>query len=193
MRPNCQRKIHMFPKETRLNLGCGSKPLPDYFNVDLVSYPGVDLLCDLTLCPWPFANNSIHEIQSSHFFEHVPFLSTFSECYRILQPGGICHFSVPYLHGPCWINEPTHITHFSYNSFHNWEYPRNESGPTYGVPMKWLILRRHIDFMFPTTLPRRLCNLLVGTWINACPDLFERFFSRLVLANQIHFTLQKII
>ena len=36
----------------KLNLGCGTRPLPWHVNVDIVQMPGVDVVCDLEKTPW---------------------------------------------------------------------------------------------------------------------------------------------
>jgi SAM-dependent methyltransferase len=92
----------------RLNLGCGDKKLAGYLNVDVCCEP--DLHFDLTQFPWPWADNTIDEVFSSHFLEHVvDFNRTILEIHRILKPGGIIHFRVPHFRNPltpwhlhCW-------------------------------------------------------------------------------------------
>ena len=53
----------------KLNLGCGDKKIDGYTNVDVCGEP--DVLCDLSQFPWPFESNSVEEVFSSHFLEHV--------------------------------------------------------------------------------------------------------------------------
>ena len=79
----------------RLNLGCGDKKREGYTNVDLCGDP--DLTCDLNVFPWPFADNSVDEVFSEHFLEHVmDYEKTVWEMHRILKPGGLLHFKVPH-------------------------------------------------------------------------------------------------
>lgn len=83
----------------RLNLGCGDKKMPGYLNVDACCNP--DLRCDLSLFPWPWTDNSIDEVYSSHFLEHVAdFERTVLETHRILKPNGMIHFLVPHFRSP---------------------------------------------------------------------------------------------
>jgi predicted SAM-dependent methyltransferase len=100
-------------KPLRLNLGSGFHPKPGWINVDLV-----DELSDLQLDlrePLPFADNSVAQIYTEHFFEHLSFTSpadslareieapgspsdalTFlRECLRVLAPGGTIDIGVP--------------------------------------------------------------------------------------------------
>ena len=79
----------------RLNLGAGPHALPGYTSVDLADS---DIVHDLRVFPWPFANGSIEAIVASHILEHFDkadgrlFLR---ECYRILAPCGVLALAVP--------------------------------------------------------------------------------------------------
>ena len=53
----------------KLNLGCGSKILDGYTNVDKYDYFKADLVHDLETFPYPFKDNSVEEIIISHVLE----------------------------------------------------------------------------------------------------------------------------
>lgn len=55
----------------KLDLGSGRKPMDGFVGVDVV--PGVaDICVDLASGePWPFADDSVEELWSSHFIEHI--------------------------------------------------------------------------------------------------------------------------
>lgn len=83
----------------RLHLGCGSKKKEGYLNVDLFGDP--DFRCDLNQFPWPWEDNSIDEIFSEHWLEHVDdFEKTIHEAYRVLKPNGLFHAKVPHFRSP---------------------------------------------------------------------------------------------
>jgi SAM-dependent methyltransferase len=86
-------------KENKLNLGCGNKKLNGFINVDICGDP--DMTCDLSSFPWPWEDDSVDEVYSSHFLEHVQnYEKTILEIHRILKPGGIIHFLVPHFRNP---------------------------------------------------------------------------------------------
>lgn len=115
LRPNCDH----------LHLGCGTTSPDGWLNVDgslqvtLARHPWVKaLLVSSRLLPrrqaeilWsshvirlnlrkrlPFADNSFRVIYCSHMLEHLYFEDgrrLLKECYRVLQPHGICRFVVP--------------------------------------------------------------------------------------------------
>ncbi|MCS6893023.1 MAG: methyltransferase domain-containing protein [Deltaproteobacteria bacterium] len=80
-----------------LHLGCGYRRLGGFVNIDNVDYPAVDLQHDLTK-PLPYLDNTVDGIYSEHFIEHITMeecLRLFSECLRVLKPGGIIRSSTP--------------------------------------------------------------------------------------------------
>jgi SAM-dependent methyltransferase len=87
----------------KLDLGCGTKKREGFRGVDRRVFPGVDVVHDLRKMPWPFEDNSVHEVHCSHFFEHLhcnedkPERVQFcNELYRILVPGGKATIITPH-------------------------------------------------------------------------------------------------
>jgi predicted SAM-dependent methyltransferase len=98
----------------RLNLGSGHRPKQgaDWINIDLSDT--ADLQLDLRE-PLPFADNSVSQIYSEHFFEHLDYpnlddslgwdfetrerpseaMSFLRECRRVLAAGGLLDIVVP--------------------------------------------------------------------------------------------------
>jgi predicted SAM-dependent methyltransferase len=96
--------------EIRLNLGCGSRLLPGYINVDMDSldtlksrYPLQEFPHDLKTYNYdifnlPFPDSSVAEIRADSLIEHLSFLEEpkfFYEMKRVLYPGGILQLSTP--------------------------------------------------------------------------------------------------
>jgi SAM-dependent methyltransferase len=87
-----------------LDLGCGQNKVTveslstqcninvtKVLGVDFVKGEGIDVVHDLTKFPYPFEDNSIDAIYSSHFVEHLEGherAKFMDECWRILKPGG---------------------------------------------------------------------------------------------------------
>lgn len=83
---------------TQLHLACGSNLLSGWQNIDLDGPKGIIRL-DLSKS-LPVASNTIRFIFSEHFIEHINLSQGrrfLSECYRVLQPGGILRLSTPSL------------------------------------------------------------------------------------------------
>jgi predicted SAM-dependent methyltransferase len=79
-----------------MHLGCGNNIKDGWVNVDL--NPSADLMLD-TRERLPFADGTFSTIYSEHFYEHFNYprdiTHLFSECYRVLEPGGVHSFGVP--------------------------------------------------------------------------------------------------
>jgi predicted SAM-dependent methyltransferase len=79
-----------------LDLGCGPTKRPGFVGIDLSET--ADVRWDLR---WglPFADNTIAEIRSDHFLEHLELpmvVTVLSECHRALRSGGSLDFTVPH-------------------------------------------------------------------------------------------------
>lgn len=103
-------------KPVLLNLGCGTNKWPDYVNVD--AYGDVDVRWDLNKLPYPWDDNSIDEISMLHVLEHIPdWWGAFSECARILKPGGLLRIHVPDESSATALTYRDHCHVFGMNSF----------------------------------------------------------------------------
>jgi len=97
----------------KLNLGCGDKKRAGYVNVDNCGDP--DFLHDLSVFPWPWADDSVDEVFSEHFLEHVEdYEKTVLEIHRILKPGGVIWFKVPHCRTPMTI---WHMHKWAFSTF----------------------------------------------------------------------------
>lgn len=104
------------PVEIKLDLGCGKNKLAGFTGVDVTHFDGVDVVYDLRTTPWPWEDESVSEIHSSHFVEHltreewVPF---FNEAYRVLKKGGKMRVITPHWSHDCAYGDPTHKSFLS--------------------------------------------------------------------------------
>lgn len=104
-------------KPTLLNLGCGTNHLIGYVNVD--AYGSPDVVWDLNMFPYPWADNSVDGIEMWHVLEHIPnWWSAFTECARILKPGGYFQVRVPDESSATALTYRDHLHVFSLRSFH---------------------------------------------------------------------------
>jgi SAM-dependent methyltransferase len=81
----------------RVDLGCGSAKRPGYIGLDYVDAPGVDHVLDLTEDAYPFADDSVDEVFSAHFLEHVTAPNhVLMEVGRICRDGAHIEIWTPY-------------------------------------------------------------------------------------------------
>ncbi len=93
----------------RLNLGCGSQALPGWVNSDMAAIPGVDVVHDLDVIPWPWEDGSATEVRAFDVFEHVndP-LGFMAEAHRVLGERGVLRIHTSYWRSESSYTDPTH-------------------------------------------------------------------------------------
>jgi len=109
----------------KVNLGCGSKILSGYINVDVRNLPGVDMIYDVAHDGMYFQNNTVDEVRAYDFLEHVPqnqVVFLIDEIWRTLKPNGIFESSTPSTDGRGAFQNPTHISFWNCNSWLYWMY-----------------------------------------------------------------------
>jgi hypothetical protein len=96
----------------KLDLGCGAKKHEGgYLGVDTLNLPGVDLVWDLRVTPWPWPDNAIESVFCSHFVEHLTGaerISFFNELWRVMKPGAIAEIVTPDWSHASAYGDPTH-------------------------------------------------------------------------------------
>jgi SAM-dependent methyltransferase len=108
----------MNTESKKLHLGCGNVIKPGWLNHDLVSLPGVDVVHDLRVFPWPFEDRQFEEVFMREVLEHLPdTIRTLEELYRITKPGAKIYITVPYWNSYAAIGDPTHVRLFNETSF----------------------------------------------------------------------------
>lgn len=94
----------------RLDIGCGSRKKEGFLGVDQFPMEGVDVvlnvaerLPDGSYKPWPWADNSVDEIHSSHFVEHLDHnrhnperVHFYNEAFRVMKEGAKMSIIVPH-------------------------------------------------------------------------------------------------
>ena len=95
----------------KIEFGCGEKPRhPGYKTCDVRDVPGVDFVCPAWEIDTLVKENSVEEIFSRHFFEHLTFHQgavVLSKWNKILKPGGRMEMILPNLdfHVKQWITK----------------------------------------------------------------------------------------
>jgi hypothetical protein len=115
--PNLPPQVSYAPPQAqllKLDLGCGPNKKPGFFGVDQHAMPGVDHCMDLgdTTLTWPWAEASVEEVHSSHFFEHLTAagrMHFLNELCRILIPGGKATITTPYWASSRAYGDPSHF------------------------------------------------------------------------------------
>lgn len=102
-----------------LDLAAGQNKREGFKGVD--EWPGSDIVWDLFKFPYPFEDNSVDEVHSSHFIEHIPMeyvevngkskdmlFAFIDEVYRMLKVGGKATLIFPNCQSTRAFQDPTH-------------------------------------------------------------------------------------
>jgi len=97
----------------KIEFGCGETPTKEgYLTCDIRNLPGIDYVCPSWEIDKHVASNSVDEIFSRHFFEHLTFAQGQKQLevwHKILKPGGVCEMMVPNMsfHIDQWMSRST--------------------------------------------------------------------------------------
>lgn len=109
-----------------LNLGAGSDIHHDAVNVDHLDLPGIDVVHDLSITPWPLPDSEFTEVIARDIVEHLPshtqnrkpsVVAFVEECHRVMAPGGTLRIQTPRHDAAFMWIDPTHVRGFTEESF----------------------------------------------------------------------------
>ena len=177
-----------------LDVGCGANKFEGAIGLDNNPRTAADVIHDLGVVPYPFADNEFDLIVSRHVIEHVPDVMDFvGELYRITKPGGRIRLVTPHYTNPDWATDPTHRNHFNSYTFNT-----------------FMPERAVFDFYTEIQLkPVRTYVSLLNLWrsigIEAAVNLdqrspkfrflrkfFEHYLSNVVRGKELHFEFEVI-
>jgi len=178
----------------KLDLGCGLNKKEGYIGVDAMPYPGVEYICDVDK-GIPFKDNSVDEIYTSHFLEHVKdFQFVMEEIWRVMKPNGVVEIIVPHWASSLAYSE-YHVRFFRYLSF---EELTDNSTPFKGsFKAKFEIRKRRYIFNY-----RKICGRfgilavpyshLMELFSNEIKGYFDIWFAHLFPPSEVYFKLEVI-
>lgn len=180
-----------------LELGSGpSKQISEAITVDMLAMDGVDIVCNLDE-GFPFlADESVDEIYSFHFLEHVKDLNVMMrEIYRVLKKGGRNIGAVPYFANPYFYSDPTHKTTFGLYTFAYFsKLPYFKRGvPTFYNDINFQINKIEFRFRSKFFLRHRIKKLFQKLFNSSryMKELYEEQLCYLIPAYELYFELEK--
>jgi len=84
---------------TKLDMGCGPRKKEGFLGVDQYAMEGVDVVLNIGVDPWPWENDTVEEINASHFLEHLTArqrVHFMNEAFRVLKDGGKAVIATPH-------------------------------------------------------------------------------------------------
>ena len=181
-------------KPVFLNLGCGPKPQPGTYGVDLLALEGVDVQADLNEPLDLLPENSVASVTSRHTFEHVSnLIGLLKELHRIVRPDGRIEIIVPHFSDPHGYSDPTHVRFFGlftmcyFSDNHRWR----RKVPTFYTDIRFTIEDAHIRFSRNGL--DRLFGAMKEFLTNLHPNsqsLYERHFCWIFPCEEIRYVLR---
>jgi hypothetical protein len=185
-------------RKLRLNVGCGLRRLPGFYNVDHLPLPGVDILADLEAPLSDIPDDSVEAIYCRHTLEHVTrLLELLGELHRVTHPEGRLEVIVPHFSNPYGYSDPTHVRFFGLYSFfylaEESDQPRRKV-PNFYLRQRFRVERVRINLLRTSVMDKvvravlqPLINRSIG-WL----DWYERRLCRLWPADDIHWLLRPV-
>jgi SAM-dependent methyltransferase len=165
-------------RKVKLDIGCGGNKKSGYIGLDINDGPEVDVIIDINK-GIPYKKDSVDEIFTSHFLEHVnnpEFI--LNEFGRVLKRGGTVKIIVPHYSNPY----SYHFTHKTYWS-------------SFSLDQKFLDYYLNSDLVLVSkTIHIRFLGFidpLLTVLANISQSTYERFFCSFLHAWEIEFILVK--
>ena len=97
----------------RLDIGCGANKQPGFVGIDIREMPGVDIVHNVEVQPWPLPDDCVLTAICSHVVEHINphnfgFINFMDEVWRVMKPGGEFAISCPHGSSQGYLQDPTH-------------------------------------------------------------------------------------
>jgi len=184
--------------EKWLDVGCGNAKLPGAVGIDRVALPGVDVVHDLNIYPWPFPDNTFDHIVCKHSLSHLDdFLRAIEELHRIAKPEAIVEILAPHYASDNFNTDPTHKTSVGIRTM-NYFCDQYSFKYHYYSQCRFAMLKRRLSFRENATdfrshtkfNPFRTIGL---EWvINKAPRVYERFFVYWLPPSEVYFKLKAV-
>lgn len=191
-------KLGRVPR-VELELGCGAfKRNRQAVGIDILDYPGVDIVGDVYEILASFPDKSIDAVYGYHFIEHVPDVPRLlEELARLVKPEGCVEFVAPHFSNPYFYSDPTHRSFFGLYTFCYYanKSPFARRVPTYGYKANFGLLK--VDLIFKSNRPfyvRYGIKRLIGALFNSCNytrELYEELFCYLFPCYEVRYVLQR--
>lgn len=137
-----RRLIKKYRMGIKLDVGCGSNKQKGFIGLDIRKIPGVDIVQNAEIVPYPLPSECCTIVLASHLIEHMcpkNMINVVNEWWRIMRPGGQLWISMPYGTSFGYHQDPTHCA--SRNEA-TWSYfnPAHELYSIY-QPKPWRIIK----------------------------------------------------
>lgn len=176
----------------KLDLGCGNSKRNGFIGLDSLPLPAVDVVHDMNVFPYPFADNEIDEIWMDQVLEHLKEpMKVMEEIHRICRNGAKVTIGVPYFRSFYAVIDPTHRNLFGVSWFSYFN-PDHEFFKKYCyTSAQFAVERIEFDREFTKCRLGRLHNFMIR-FAEKRPEYYEARFSHLYPLNSLTFYLSVV-
>ena len=166
--------------------------------MDVVSLPGVNVVHDMNIAPWPFADNTFDEFVFDDVLEHSKnFLGILAEVYRVAKQGATVKISLPHFSSDNMYSDPTHTIFFSSRSFNYFDKSLAYKHSFYLKEVNFKVMKCHISFREYFTYGKRpwfnpLKWVGLEYIVNKYKRIYEKLFCWILPASELYFELKVI-
>ncbi len=175
-----------------LDIGCGMKKRPGAIGIDINPATGADVVHNLNVFPYPFADNEFDEVNCDSILEHLEdFFRVMEGIHRITVRDGIVYVKVPYYTSFDAFTDPTHRHFFTSRSF---DYFREDYAYNYYSTARFAIMETRLTFLKLKQLGGLSPHKMLGIEFlaNKAIKIYEAFFAYIFPAHILSFTLKVI-
>lgn len=179
----------MDPNPKILDLGCGKKKRQGSIGVDYSDRHDADIIHDLNVFPYPFADNSIDQVYLDNVLEHLDNpMAVMAEVHRICKNGAEIKVIVPYFRSAWAFIDPTHQHFFTVDSFAYYD-------PDHVICQRYDYVKTRFKVelvVFNETLANRWFKKIIIKLANKWPNRYETYLSHLLPLDDITYYLRKV-
>jgi SAM-dependent methyltransferase len=130
-----------------LDIGCGDKKVEGAIGIDVVGSTAADVVCDLTVFPWPLEGDRFDEVFANNVIEHLPdVVKTMEEIHRVCRQGAVVHIKTPHFAALESWEDPTHLHHFAFESFDYFAGGGRRRHVRHYTEKRFRVLRKRLHF-----------------------------------------------
>jgi ubiquinone/menaquinone biosynthesis C-methylase UbiE len=176
-----------------LDIGCGPAKKEGFLGIDKLSLPGVDYVADIESGLGFLPDNSVDEIYTSNFIEHIDNLELFmKECHRVLKPGAEIRIYVPHFSNPWFYSDYTHRRFFglyTFLYFSSHDNPYRRKVPDFYNNFKFRVVQQKLIFKSPPFYFRNLFRQVLQRIFNSniyMQELYEDIFCYIFACQELY-------
>lgn len=172
-----------------LDFGCGNKKRTGSIGIDINPNTAADIIHDLNVFPYPFADSTFDEIYADNVLEHLDnIVKVMEELYRISKPDARIKVIVPYFRSRWAFIDPTHKHFFTVDSFAYFTHDHiikkmyNYSFASFRVE----------KMVFNETIKRSIIFSFIKAVANFVPQKYEIYMSHFFPLDDLSFYLRTV-